>query len=29
VEVMKQHFKDKEDNIVKTYSTAGWIKKEY
>jgi hypothetical protein len=23
VEVMKQHFKDKEDNIVKTYSTAG------
>jgi hypothetical protein len=29
VEVMKQHFKDKEDNIVKTYSTAGGIKKEY
>jgi hypothetical protein len=29
VEVMKKHFKDKEDNIVKTYSTAGGIKKEY
>jgi hypothetical protein len=29
VEVMKQHFKDKPDNIVKTYSTAGGIKKEY
>jgi hypothetical protein len=29
VEVMKKHFKDKPDNIVKTYSTAGGIKKEY
>jgi hypothetical protein len=29
VEVMKKHFKDKPDNIVKTYSTAGVIKKEY
>jgi len=28
VEVMKKHFKDKPDNIVKTYSTAGGIKKE-
>jgi hypothetical protein len=29
VEVMKKHFKDKPDNIVKIYSTAGGIKKEY
>jgi len=29
VEVMKKHFQDKPDNIVKTYSTAGGIKKEY
>jgi len=29
VEVMKKHFKDKPDNIVKTYSTSGGIKKEY
>ena len=29
VEVMKKHFEDKPDNIVKTYSTAGGIKKEY
>jgi hypothetical protein len=29
VEVMKKHFKDKPDNIVKTYSTAGGIKQEY
>jgi hypothetical protein len=29
VEVMSKHFKDKPDNIVKTYSTAGGIKKEY
>jgi hypothetical protein len=29
VEVMKKHFKDRPDNIVKTYSTAGGIKKEY
>jgi hypothetical protein len=29
VEVMNKHFKDKPDNIVKTYSTAGGIKKEY
>jgi hypothetical protein len=29
VEVMKKHFKDKPDNIVKTYSTAGGAKKEY
>lgn len=29
VEVMKKHFKDKPDNIVKTYSTAGGVKKEY
>lgn len=29
VEVMKKHFKDQPDNIVKTYSTAGGIKKEY
>jgi hypothetical protein len=26
---MSKHFKDKPDNIVKTYSTAGGIKKEY
>ena len=29
VEVMKKHFEDKPDNIDKTYSTAGGIKKEY
>jgi hypothetical protein len=29
VEAIKKHFKDKEDNIVKTYSTSGGIKKEY
>lgn len=29
VEVMKKHFEDKPDSIVKTYSTAGGIKKEY
>ena len=29
VEVMNKHFKDKPDNIVKTYSTAGGIKKLY
>jgi hypothetical protein len=29
VEVMSKHFKDKPDNIVKTYSTAGGIKQEY
>jgi hypothetical protein len=29
VEAMKRHFEDKPDNIVKTYSTAGGIKKEY
>lgn len=29
IEVMKKHFKDKPDNIVKTYSTAGGVKKEY
>lgn len=29
VEVMSKHFKDRPDNIVKTYSTAGGIKKEY
>ena len=29
VEVMNKHFKNKPDNIVKTYSTAGGIKKEY
>ena len=29
VEVMSKHFKDKPDNIVKTYSTASGIKKEY
>jgi hypothetical protein len=28
VEVMNKHFKDKPDNIVKTYSTAGGAKKE-
>jgi len=28
VEVMNKHFKDKPDNIVKTYSTAGGTKKE-
>jgi hypothetical protein len=28
VEVMRKHFKDKPDNIVKTYSTAGGAKKE-
>ena len=28
VEVMNKYFKDKPDNIVKTYSTAGGIKKE-
>lgn len=27
IEVMQKHFKDKPDNIVKTYSTAGGIKK--
>ena len=29
VEVMNKHFKNKPDNIVKTYSTAGGIKQEY
>lgn len=29
VEVMRKHFKNKPDNIVKTYSTAGGTKKEY
>jgi len=29
VEVMNKHFKDKPNNIVKTYSTAGGVKKEY
>ena len=29
VEVMSKHFKDKPDNIVKTYSTAGGTKKLY
>ena len=29
VEVMSKHFKNKPDNIVKTYSTAGGIKQEY
>jgi hypothetical protein len=29
VEVMSKYFKNKPDNIVKTYSTAGGIKKEY
>ena len=28
IEVMKKHFKNKPDNIVKTYSTAGGTKKE-
>lgn len=28
IEVMQKHFKDKPDNIVKTYSTAGGVKKE-
>ena len=28
IEVMKKHFKDKPDNIVRTYSTAGGLKKE-
>jgi hypothetical protein len=28
VEVMNKHFNNKPDNIVKTYSTAGGIKKE-
>ena len=29
VELMSKHFKKKPDNIVKTYSTSGGIKKEY
>jgi hypothetical protein len=29
VEVMKKHFEKEPDNIVKTYSTAGGVKKEY
>ena len=29
VEVINKHFKNKPDNIVKTYSTAGGAKKEY
>lgn len=29
VQAMKKHFENKPDNIVKTYSTAGGIKKEY
>jgi len=29
VELMKKHFEDKHDNMVKTYSTAGGIKKKY
>ena len=29
IEVMQKHFKNKPDNIVKTYSTAGGVKKEY
>jgi hypothetical protein len=29
VEAIKSHFTNKEDNIVKTYSTQGGIKKEY
>lgn len=29
VEVMRKHFKDKKDNLVKTYSTAGGVKKEF
>ena len=28
IEVMKKHFKDKPDNIVRTYSTTGGVKKE-
>ena len=28
VEVMRKAFKDKPDNLVKTFSTAGGIKKE-
>jgi hypothetical protein len=28
IEVMQKHFKNKPDNIVKTYSTAGGYKKE-
>lgn len=28
IEVIKKHFKDKPDNIIKTYSTAGGTKKE-
>jgi hypothetical protein len=28
IEVMKKHFKDKPDNIIRTYSTAGGTKKE-
>jgi hypothetical protein len=28
IEVMQKHFKNKPDNIVKTYSTAGGTKKE-
>jgi hypothetical protein len=28
IEIMKKHFKDKPDNIVRTYSTAGGFKKE-
>jgi hypothetical protein len=29
VEVVSKHFKDKPDNIIRTYSTASGIKKEY
>jgi hypothetical protein len=29
VQTIKKHFEDKPDNIVKTYSTSGGIKKEY
>ena len=29
VEVMNKHFINKPNNIIKTYSTAGGIKKEY
>ena len=28
IEVMKKHFENKPDNIVKTYSTAGGVKQE-
>jgi hypothetical protein len=28
IEVMKKHFENKPDNIVKTYSTAGGVKRE-